>query len=197
MLGLTGPNAAGKGEVAAILRERGFAVHSLSDIVREEAVARGRTTGRDDLIATGNALREAGGAGVLADRIVPRIGDRDVVDSIRNPAEVDVLRARLPSFFLIGVTAPVDVRFRRSLARGRVGDPTTREAFVEREKRENTGDPTAQRLDATFACADVVWVNDGDLDRLRGRVEAFLAESRDAPGPSGGPRTESSPEPSH
>ena len=40
VLGITGPNAAGKGEVSAHLKTRGFDVHSLSDIVREEAAAR-------------------------------------------------------------------------------------------------------------------------------------------------------------
>ena len=34
MIGLAGPNAAGKGEVARILQERGYAYHSLSDGVR-------------------------------------------------------------------------------------------------------------------------------------------------------------------
>ena len=35
IVGLTGPNAAGKGVVADFLRERGYAYFSLSDIVRE------------------------------------------------------------------------------------------------------------------------------------------------------------------
>jgi dephospho-CoA kinase len=35
VLGLTGANAAGKGEVASYLRDRGFAVHSLSDVIRD------------------------------------------------------------------------------------------------------------------------------------------------------------------
>ena len=39
VIGLTGPNAAGKGEVANHLEARGFRLHSLSDIVREEAAA--------------------------------------------------------------------------------------------------------------------------------------------------------------
>jgi dephospho-CoA kinase len=41
VVGLTGANAAGKGEVALHLCDRGFRVHSLSDIVREEAERRG------------------------------------------------------------------------------------------------------------------------------------------------------------
>ena len=76
VIGLTGPNASGKGTVAELLQKRGFGLHSLSDIVREEARAAGLTTGRDHLIVTGNRLRREGGAGVLALRILPRLAQR-------------------------------------------------------------------------------------------------------------------------
>ena len=185
VLGLTGPNAAGKGEVAVYLRRLGFDVHSLSDVVREEASARGLTPEREHLIRIGTLLRETEGPGALAQRILPRLGDRDVVDSIRNPREVEVLR-RLPHFVLVSVSADVGLRFRRMQARRRPGDPTTLEAFKDREAQENTANPNAQRLAATSALADRVIVNDGDLealhrevDRLLGQLEASPATARD------------------
>jgi dephospho-CoA kinase len=174
-VGLTGPNAAGKGEVAAMLRDLGFAVHSLSDVVREEAAARGLPPERGHLIEIGNDLRRRGGPGVLAQRIVPRLRGRDVVDSIRNPSEVQVLRG-VPGFVLARVTASAATRFRRSLARARPGDPDTLEAFRRREEQENATDPAGQQLDRTAALADVVLDNDGDLPALRGAVERLLAE---------------------
>ncbi len=173
MLGLTGPNAAGKGEAAAYLRDRGFAVHSLSDVVREEAAARGLAPERDALIEVGNDLRRAGGPGVLAERILPRLGTRDVVDSIRNPAEVEVLR-RVRGFHLLGIDAPVEVRFRRSRARARAGDPETLEGFREKERRENTSDPHAQQLAGTLALADTVLDNRADLAALRAELGRLL-----------------------
>ena len=173
VLGLTGSNAAGKGEVAEYLRELGFAIHSLSDIVREAAAARGLAPEREHLIRIGNELRRDGGPGVLAERILARLGDRDVVDSIRNPAEVGVLR-RIPHFVLLGVRAPLELRFRRALARGRPGDPQTLADFREREAQENTRDPLAQRLAATFELADHVVDNDGSLDTLRRNLGALL-----------------------
>ena len=176
VFGLTGPNAAGKGEVADCLRGHGFAIHSLSDVVREEAAARGLSPDRAHLIRVGNLLREQGGAGVLAERILPRLGDRDVVDSIRSPGEVAVLR-RLPSFVLVAVQAPLEVRFRRALARGRPGDPRTLEGFVSRERQENAAAPWAQQLDATFRLADRVLDNGGDLDLLCESVRRLLEEN--------------------
>lgn len=174
VVGLTGPNAAGKGEVAAHLRRRGFTCHSLSDVVREEAAAQGLPPEREHLIRIGNDLRDAGGAGVLAERILPRLTGFAVVDSIRNPVEVEVLRT-LPRFLLVGVDAPVEVRFRRSVSRSRIGDPTTLEEFKAREIQENSADPNGQQLGATLRLADVILSNSGDLHDLRSEVDRVLA----------------------
>ncbi len=104
-MGLTGPNASGKGEVASFLAASGFDVHSLSDAVREEATRRGLDHSRDHLIRVGVDLRSEHGPGALALSVLPRLKWRAVVDSIRNPGEVEVLR-RLPHFLLLGIDAP-------------------------------------------------------------------------------------------
>jgi dephospho-CoA kinase len=152
----------------------GFALHSLSDIVREEAAHRGLPPEREHLIRIGNLLREQGGPGVLASRLLPRLGARDVVDSIRNPAEVEVLRT-LPHFVLFGVRAGLENRFRRSLERARPGDPTTLGEFRRREQQENSADPVAQQREATFALADHFIDNEGGIDGLRQAIDERLA----------------------
>jgi dephospho-CoA kinase len=173
VLGITGPNAAGKGEVSAYLKTRGFAVHSLSDIVREEAAARHLPPDREHLIRIGTLLREQGGLGVLAERLIPRLGARDVVDSIRNPAEVAALR-RTPGFLLVGVDAPAELRFARSRSRARPGDPESFAEFLARERQENSANPAGQQLAATFALADRVVLNDSDLDGLHLKLDELL-----------------------
>jgi dephospho-CoA kinase len=173
VIGLTGPNAAGKGAVCAYLRGREFAVHSLSDVIREELAARGEAPTREAMIRTGTELRREGGPGVLAERLLPRLGRRDVVDSVRNPSEVAVLR-RLEGFTLVCVQAPAEVRFERARRRGRVGDAATLARFLELEARENTADPDAQQLSATAALADVTVVNDGGLDDLHAGLDRLL-----------------------
>lgn len=177
VLGLTGPNASGKGTVAEMLVARGFAYHSLSDIVREEALAAGLTTGRDDLIFTGTRLRREGGFGVLAERTALRLGEQDVVDSIRNPAEVEALRRLVPGFLLVGVSASPAVRYARAVERGRVGDPLGGlAAFLQKEAEENTSDAAAQQLDATFRLADRVLTNDEGLAELEAALRRLLSE---------------------
>ena len=156
--------------MAEHLARSGFALHSLSDVVREEAANRGLPPEREHLIRIGNLLREREGPGALASRILPRLGRRDVVDSIRNPAEVEVLRG-LPHFVLLGIDASGEKRFERSLQRDRAGDPRTLAEFRRREEQENSSDPNAQQLQATFRLADRVLLNDGSLEHLQSAVE--------------------------
>lgn len=172
VIGLTGSNAAGKGEAARFLDQLGFSVYSLSDIVREEAAARGLTAEREHLIKVGNLLRLEGGAGVLAQRLLPRLPDRAAVDSIRNPAEVEVLRS-LPWFILLGIQAPAAIRFERMLKRARPGDPSTLAEYERREQQENSADPTAQQLIKTFSMADRIVENDGNLEDLQRKLRSI------------------------
>lgn len=177
---MTGPNAAGKGEVSAYLRALGFAVHSLSDVVRDEAAAQGLPPEREHLIRIGTLLREHGGPGVLAERLLPRLGSRDVVDSIRNPAEVATLR-RVPGFVLVGVEAPAALRFIRSRLRARPGDPEAFAEFESRELQENSDNPSGQQLRATIALADRLVDNHGDRDALHRQIDVLLRSLDAAP----------------
>ena len=96
IIGLTGKNAAGKGEAARFLQERGFHYASLSDALRAELRRRRVAPTRDHLTRLGNDLREKHGPGVLAERILKQLGESQnyVVDSFRNPSEVEVFRGR-------------------------------------------------------------------------------------------------------
>ena len=173
VVGLTGPNASGKGEVAKFLATHGFSVCSLSDVVREEATRRGLDHSRDNLIRIGVDLRASGGTGALARHILPQLHGHAVVDSIRNPGEVDVLRT-LPRFVLLGVDAPQPLRFERSARRGRLGDGATLEEFARKEALENSETEAGQQLVKTLALADAVVFNDGTIDTLHVKVRNAL-----------------------
>ena len=181
IIGLTGKFAAGKGTVAETLMARGFAYHSLSDVIRDELKARGVPESRENLTALGNELRRNEGPAALARRIVakltaPGAGADHIVDSIRNPAEVEALRAA-PGFFLLGVDADQVVRFERLVARARQGDPTSFEQFAQLEAREtHSTDPTTQQLHATWALADDFLANDGTREALAEAVEQLLLQ---------------------
>ena len=174
-LGLVGPNASGKGVTAQHLEAvHGYSLHSLSDVLRDECRRRGQEPVRGNLIELGNELRRLHGPCVLAERVLPRLVPPALVDSIRNPEEVAVLR-RLPGFVLISIDSPPTVRFPRSLARRRHGDPGTLKEFIAREEQENSADPAAQQLRTTAALADHHVENDATLADLRARVDDLIA----------------------
>jgi len=186
LIGLTGKNAAGKGEVAKLLRESGYEYHSLSDILREELTKRKQQVTRENLIQIGNQLRTEYGAGVLAEKTLQKLtpGNSAAVDSIRNPFEVEVLRRR-DDFFLIAVDADPKIRFERLKNRAREGDPTTYDLFLELEAREaQSSDATTQQLNRTIDMADAGILNDGTLEMLGDKVREViqgLAASRARP----------------
>src|SRR5581483_5650524 len=126
LIGLTGRNAAGKGEVARYLQRKSFYYYSLSDAIRDEIRSRGEEPTRERLIIVGNELRQKYGASVLAERILAKIEDdrHYIIDSIRNPSEVTAF-SEAKHFKLIRVEAPAQVRFQRLLSRQRESDPKT------------------------------------------------------------------------
>ena len=180
IVGLTGRNASGKGTVAAWLEAQAFGYTSLSDAIRLHLRDQGLATTRDNLIAAGNALRQEGGPGVLAERTLARIDPQAdvVVDSIRNPAEVKALRTRA-DFVLVEVAADEAVRYARLSLRQRSGDAQSFSEFQRQEAAElASGDPSAQQLVATAALADVIVHNNGDLAALHAQLAELLPRWR-------------------
>tara|TARA_Y100001935_G_scaffold18355_2_gene13479 strand:+ start:9457 stop:10053 length:597 start_codon:yes stop_codon:yes gene_type:complete len=180
VFGLTGKNASGKGTVAEILKKKNFTYHSLSDSLRDELKSLKKEETRENLIDIGNELREKGGPGVLADKLIPKLNfeNNHIVDSIRNPLEVISLRKEtlLRRFFLISVDANSRLRYDRLCSRGRIGDTDSWEKFVEQEKKEeNDDDPNKQQLSRTMQMADYNIDNSGTLQELEAQVNKIIS----------------------
>lgn len=181
VFGLTGKNASGKGTVAEILKKKNFTYHSLSDSLRDELKSLKKEETRENLIDIGNELREKGGPGVLADKLMPKLNSENnhIVDSIRNPLEVISLRREtlLRRFFLISVDANSKLRYDRLCSRGRIGDTDSWEKFVEQEKKEeNNDDPNKQQLSRTMEMADYSIDNSGTLEELEAQVNRIISD---------------------
>jgi len=176
IIGLTGKNGAGKTAVCDCLQARGFEYASLSDAIRAEIRRRGEEITREKLIETGIEMREKGGAGILAERVLAGLETEHnyVIDSIRNPAEVDALRRR-PDFTLFAVEASAKTRFERTRLRARENAAATFEQFMAEEERElESENPAAQQLIATMALADTVIENNGTIEALHGKLDERL-----------------------
>jgi dCMP deaminase len=180
ILGVSGLNGAGKGEVVRFLEARSFYALSLSDVIRDELGARGIPETRERMIAAGRELREKEGPGALAERLARRLAaDRNyAIDSVRHPAEVEVLRARTGRFRLLWVEAEEATRLARIRARGRPGDPATLGELQRLEAQElASGDPAAQQLLAVRELADLRVRNDAGLAELHRALQEILEQS--------------------
>jgi dCMP deaminase len=97
-----------------------------------------------------------------------------VIDSIRNPHEVEVLRRR-PDFTLLALEADETLRFERSRSRSREGAAQTLQQFVKEEARElDSTNPANQQLVATRRQADLIVTNNGTLEELHRQLDELL-----------------------
>lgn len=172
IIGLTGTNGAGKGAVALFFENKGYAYFSLSDLIREELKKRGEELTRDNLIKMGNQLRESWGADILAQRIIKRVKGKAIIDSIRNPKEIEYLHSQR-NFILLAIDAPVELRYGRITKRGRNESASTLEEFIKKEAEEMTNLDKSQQLQNCMKMADHIITNDGSLEELYRKLEKF------------------------
>ncbi len=173
IFGLTGTNAAGKGEAAKYLQKKGFSYFSLSDVLREEMAVLGIEPTRDNLIKFGNGMRKKFGPNALAIKVKPKLKSKSIVDSIRNVSEIKELR-KIPGFKLIAVDAPIEVRFERAVKRNRIGDAVTLKDFIKKEKKEYSSNPTSQQLLKCMKEADIRIINGTSLADLHKNIKKSL-----------------------
>ncbi|MDH5386780.1 MAG: AAA family ATPase, partial [Candidatus Aminicenantes bacterium] len=173
LIGLTGTNGSGKGEVASFFVKKGYAYHSLSDIIREELRKQGQTITRDNLIRMGNLMREQFSPDILARLVMKKVKGNAVIDSIRNPKEVEFLKNQV-GFILISVDAPVEIRYERVKKRGREESASTLQEFMAKEAEEMTAKERGQQLQVCMKMADYTIQNDGTLQDLHKKLEEFL-----------------------
>lgn len=179
IIGLTGTNGAGKGTVAEILIKKGFTYYSLSDLLREVLASRGILENRDNLINLGNELRKKQGSGYLAEKILEKIKkdrcEKAIVDSIRNPGEVESLKKN-KDFILFAIDAPIEIRYKRiAFNRNRAGDNVSFEEFKRQEDIELKGESqTSQQLIEVFKRADFKIINNSSKNELKDKIEKIL-----------------------
>lgn len=165
-IGVTGTVGAGKDTVAEYLMSKGFEHISLSNFIREELRKRNLHVTRENLWKVGNGLRRKKGSTVLAKRAIATMAKNKnyVITSIRNPAEAKVLLDS-GNFVLLGVDAPIELRFKRVKERkGRnEKDARTFEEFKKAEKKEmESENKTNQQIKKCLDMAQFILINDSD-----------------------------------
>ncbi|KYK27221.1 hypothetical protein AYK26_04120 [Euryarchaeota archaeon SM23-78] len=177
IIGLTSFIGAGKTTVCDYLVDKkGFIFYSLSDVIRDEIKSRGLEITRERLQQVGTELRKKYGNAVLAKKIIKKLEPAKayVIDSIRNPAEVEALR-KLKGFTLVFIDAPIEVRFERIKARKREQDPLTLEEFKKAEEKElKSQDSASQQLLKCRDMAEFVIHNDSNFEELYKKIDELI-----------------------
>lgn len=216
-IGVTGTNCSGNIEAVKYLKEKGYATHSLSDILRENARIRGIEPTTDNLVELGNNLRKGGGNDILAKEVVKTIipldklteidnernytissklkapinGIKAVVESIRNPAEVEYLknnlqrdiikRGILQVFYLISMDANIEIRYERFKKRNRADEKLIFKEFEAMDYRSlgfNQED-SGQQMMAVINRSDLRITNDSNAQNdLHKKVDEALKSAK-------------------
>jgi dCMP deaminase len=183
IIGLTGSLASGKGVFSDFLKEKGFVYFSHSDELRKIAKELDLEITRKNLQYLGNKIRKERGLDYLTKVIIGKINKMQcpkvVIDSIRNPAEVDYL-SKQKNFFLVAVDAPQKLRFKRLISRARESDPTTWERFLEVDNKDKgiNEEKHGQGVGKCIKKSRFIFVNDneGPIELLHPRMENLYAD---------------------
>ncbi|MCX7921998.1 MAG: deaminase [Clostridia bacterium] len=168
IIGLTGAFGSGCTFLAdeMLVKHFGFKKYTLSDILKDTFKEQnGRPhESRHELQEFGNHIRNTSGKDFLAKKVVEIIeseklpaSQKILIDSIRNPYEVEYLRQKYPNFFLIAIFADYEKRWER--VKGVYSNK--RDAFDDDEYKDQGSDEPehGQKVSKCFFEADLVISN--------------------------------------
>ena len=180
---LTGMPGAGKSSVACFLKEKGFTIVTMGDVIREEAKRQGLEPTDVNLGKMMLKLRQDLGPGAVGQIVLQKLA-RDgsnnnnndssnvvVVDGIRSVAEVEVLK-KVGNVRLLAIHASQDTRFKHLRERGRADAPSDSNEFSGRDKRELSVGVS----EAIALANEMISNNDLTLEQLKLRAYSIVKE---------------------
>lgn len=178
IVGLVGMPGSGKSLVVEVAQQRGYAVVTMGDVIREETLKSGLELNPVNVGKVMLELRKINGEGVVAQKCIPKIevqkGRKILVDGLRSLHEVEVFKAHFREFSLIAIHASPETRFIRLLRRGRSDDPKNWETFHERDQRE-----LSVGLGNAVAMSENLVVNDGTPAETQEQVKEILRRTEE------------------
>ena len=180
LIGITGTDGSGKGEVVAHLVEKGFVHCSARAIFEEEMDRQGLEHNRANMRIVANELRKKHGNDFLITHYLEKIDNEGigdaVVESLRAIAEVHTLKDE--GGVLLAVDANQKLRYERIQKRASSSDQVTFEEFQRHEELEmDDPDPHGMQKKAVIEAADFTVTNNGTLDELHAQIDNVLKET--------------------
>jgi len=171
VIAVSGTLCSGKGQVAQILKSRECDIDTFSSVLRDELKLRGiLEANRKQLQDEGNRLIKVLGGQILAERLLLKYKDSNrplVIDGLRNLGELEYLKKH-SEFFLIGVDAPIEIRYRFTQGRKTDKDKVDYDTFVALDTRDKgVNEPiNGQQVGLCMAHADFLIINDEEFKTL-------------------------------
>jgi len=95
-----------------------------------------------------------------------------VIDGIRNPGEIEVLKNSDANFYLISVDASQNTRYSRVRYRNKSSDPNDWRGFLEMDKRDfGEKDSLGQQVEECMKLADFMIINDSNINEFHKKIE--------------------------
>lgn len=190
VIGLTGSFASGCSYIEKhFITPEGYKRLSLSDVLKDmyKDEHSKKSPKRHELQKYGTEIRRLKGPTFLAERIVDEINsseyDKWVVDTIKNPHEIQLLKDNFSNFFLFAIFANYDTRWKRATEIYESNQGLFNEDD-ERDKEETRNGKKleyGQRVSDCCSKADIIICNDKklenegeDFENLQNRVKNFI-----------------------
>jgi len=168
---VTGMPGAGKEEFVQVARSLGYDVVRMGDVVRAEAKRQGITDTDKGVGGFADQERRLHGLDIWAKRSVTHVqSERTIIDGSRGLDELEVFRQAFgKGVLLVAIHSTPESRYPRLKKRGRPDAPASWTEFEERDRRE-----LSWGLGNLIAMADVMLLNDGEMDEFKNNVRTFL-----------------------
>ena len=179
IIAFVGMPASGKGEAAILVREMGYTVVNMGDVIREEVSLLGLGPTDENLGGTGTKIRREEGLAAVARRCIPKLASLDVdtaiVDGVRSIEEADLFKGEFgDDFLLINIEANDNNRLERIRKRGRADDKLMdKDALRIRDERE-----LGWGMGESIKRADLTIENNGTVEEFREKVQKVLEKYR-------------------
>jgi len=180
LLLITGMAGSGKTTLANLLRERGYSVFTMGDVIRHEIRMRNLPPNPENLGEMAEEIRRSGGDAAVAKKCVPLIiGEPNKKVALDGVRSLDEVYASEEAFdvYMVAVHASPETRYRRLRNRGRSDDPTNRQVFRERDHRE-----LSFGMGDAIAMSNYIITNENGVERLERSLDTLLGKLRSSDG---------------
>ncbi|MFP3217976.1 AAA family ATPase [Acidianus sp.] len=166
---ITGMPGSGKTLFANLLREKGFYVISMGDVLRKRYEKDAKIGER--MMDFAKRIREIYGEGVVArlsmEEITPTMS-RIAFEGVRSLAEVEEFK-RIGNPIIIAIHSPPSLRYQRMISRMRPDDSKNIEDLRRRDL-----DEIRLGIGGVIALADYIIINDTTIDEFKKRAEEVI-----------------------